>query len=132
MNNIDKNITSDEMNEIAMQIIMEAGDARLLIADALKDAAAGKLTDIDAKLSEAKKKLAGAHARQTAIVQNEGEGIRHEHTLLFIHAQDTLMTIFSELNMVKQLKSVFEYYDNRISALEKNNNLTFILGEKND
>jgi PTS system cellobiose-specific IIA component len=112
-------VSGDEMNSIALEIIMQAGDARLCVSEALKAVAEGNYPEIDKKLGEAKKHLAGAHSQQTTIVQSEGEGIKHEHTLLFIHAQDTLMTIYSEMNMVRQLKAVFERFDNRIAALER-------------
>jgi PTS system cellobiose-specific IIA component len=112
-------VTSDEMNSLAMEMIMLAGDARLFIAKAIQAAAEGNFQELDAKLDEARKKLAAAHGMQTEIVQGEGEGKKVNHTLLFIHAQDTLMTIYSELNMVKQLKSVARCYDARIAALER-------------
>jgi PTS system cellobiose-specific IIA component len=114
-------VTGDEMNSIALEIVMQAGDARLCVSEALKAVTEGNYQEIDKKLDEAKKHLAGAHGRQTAIVQSEGEGVKHEHTLLFIHAQDTLMTVYSEMNMARQLKAVFERLDSRIAALERKN-----------
>jgi PTS system cellobiose-specific IIA component len=111
-------VTSDEMNSIALKIIMQAGDARLSVSEALKASAEGNFAEVDKKLDEAKRQLAAAHSMQTEIVQSEGEGNKHEHTLLFIHAQDTLMTIYSEMNMVRQLKAIFQRYENRLAALE--------------
>ncbi|MDR2662971.1 MAG: PTS lactose/cellobiose transporter subunit IIA [Treponema sp.] len=112
-------VTNDEMNSLAMEIIMQAGDARLFIARALQAAAEGNFPELDKNIDGARKKLAAAHGMQTEIVQSEGEGKKVNHTLLFIHAQDTLMTIYSELNMVKQLKPVLKRYDDRIAALER-------------
>jgi PTS system cellobiose-specific IIA component len=112
-------VTSDAMNSIAMEIIMLAGDARLCVSKALKAASERGFDEIDKNLEEAKKKLAAAHGLQTEIVQSEGEGKKHEHTLLFIHAQDTLMTVFSEMNMIKQLKPVLQRLEDRIAALER-------------
>ncbi|MDR2551880.1 MAG: PTS lactose/cellobiose transporter subunit IIA [Treponema sp.] len=109
----------DAINSIALEIIMHAGDARLCISEAVKAAAEGNFPATNEKLEEAKKKLAIAHGLQTDIVQSEGEGTKHDHTLLFIHAQDTLMTIYSEMNMVRQLKSVFRRYEERITELER-------------
>jgi PTS system cellobiose-specific IIA component len=112
-------VTTDTMNSLALEIIMKAGDARLAVSEALKAAAEGNFTEVDKKLDEAKRQLAAAHSMQTEIVQSEGEGKKHEHTFLFIHAQDTLMTIYSEMNMVRQLKAVFQRYENRLAALEE-------------
>jgi PTS system cellobiose-specific IIA component len=112
------NSTRDEMNSIALEIIMQAGDARLCVSEALKAVSEGDYAETDRKLHDAKKKIAAAHSRQTEIIQNEGEGKKLEHTLLFIHAQDTLMTIYSEMNMVRQLQAVFEQFEDRIAKLE--------------
>jgi PTS system cellobiose-specific IIA component len=112
-------VTGDAMNSVAMEIIMLAGDARLCVSKAFKAIADGSFDEINKYLDEARKKLAEAHGLQTGIVQSEGEGNKHEHTLLFIHAQDTLMTVFSEMNMLRQLKPIMERYENRIAALEK-------------
>jgi PTS system cellobiose-specific IIA component len=111
-------VSRDAMNTTALEIIMQAGDARLCITQAIRSVAEGKFAETDTALDEAKKKLAAAHRMQTDIVQSEGEGTKLDHTLLFIHAQDTLMTIYSEMNMVKQLKAVFKRYEERIAALE--------------
>jgi PTS system cellobiose-specific IIA component len=112
------NDARNEMNSIAMEIIMQAGDARLCVSEALKAAAEGDYAEIDKNLNEAKKKIAVAHSRQTQIIQSEGEGNSHEHTLLFIHAQDTLMTVYSEMNMVRQLRAVFKRFEDKIATLE--------------
>jgi PTS system cellobiose-specific IIA component len=112
------NGTQNDMNAIALEIIMQSGDARLCVSEALKAAAVGDYAETEKKLNEAKKKIAGAHSRQTQIIQSEGEGNAHEHTLLFIHAQDTLMTIYSEMNMARQLKAVFERFEDKIAKLE--------------
>jgi PTS system cellobiose-specific IIA component len=110
---------ADTMNSTALEMIMHAGDARLFISRALKSAAEGDLASVDESLDGAKKELACAHGLQTEIIQSEGEGKKHEHTLLFIHAQDTLMTIYSEMNLVRQLKAVFARYEDKITELER-------------
>ena len=52
-------------------------------------------------------------------IQGETRGEESEYSLLFAHAQDTLMTIYSEINIAKQLLKIFKSYDARIAALEK-------------
>ena len=56
---------------------------------------------------------------QTDAIQGETRGDEAEYSLLFAHAQDTLMTIYSEINIAKQLLKIFSAYEKRISALEK-------------
>lgn len=100
--------TADELNRAAMQIILCAGDCRemlgevvdLMIDDADDDA-------VDAKLDEAKKEIAKAHVQQTDMIQDSIEDDVLNTTLLFTHAQDTLMTINSEVNMVTSMVKLY-------------------------
>ena len=56
---------------------------------------------------------------QTDAIQGETRGEESEYSLLFAHAQDTLMTIYSEINIAKQLLKIFKSYEARIAALEE-------------
>ncbi len=47
------------------------------------------------------------------------EGEKQEYSLLFSHAQDTLMVIYSEIITAKQLVQVFKSFDDRIKKLEE-------------
>lgn len=108
-----------EMVEIAMSIIVDAGDARRSIGEAFAAISRGDFDECDAKLLNARKLLAQAHGKQTDIIQSEGEGELRQHPLLFIHAQDTLMTINSELTICKHMIGVCKNYEQRIAQLEK-------------
>ncbi|MEL7657189.1 MAG: PTS lactose/cellobiose transporter subunit IIA, partial [Bacillota bacterium] len=55
----------------------------------------------------------------TDMIQGEARGEGIGYSLLFTHAQDTLMTINSELQLAKQLYHVFESLEKRIAKLEK-------------
>ena len=55
---------------------------------------------------------------QTDAIQGAFRGEEQEYSLLFAHAQDTLMTIYSEIIVCKQLFKVFKSYDERIAKLE--------------
>jgi PTS system cellobiose-specific IIA component len=105
--------------EVAMNIITEAGDARFLVDEALTCIENGDFAKVDEKISGARKLLAKAHGMQTDIIQSEGDGELCQHPLLFIHAQDTLMTVNSEMNMVKRLHKIFISIDARLEKLEK-------------
>jgi PTS system cellobiose-specific IIA component len=103
----------------AMGIIMHAGDARLLIYEALTAISGNDYDSATEKLKEAQKKMTEAHKIQTDMIQGEARGEGIGYSLLFTHAQDTLMTIYSELNLAKQLYKMFESFEQRISKLEK-------------
>ena len=111
--------------QAAMQIILHAGDARLACKQALDAIALGDFDTAKSKLKESQKEITEAHRIQTNAIQEEmrlaTEGVCEgsEYSLLFTHAQDTLMTINSEINIAKQLLKIFTAYENRIAALEK-------------
>lgn len=107
-----------EMIDAAMNIIVDAGDARLAIGDCFKSIAEGDFDACEERLLEARRLLAKAHGQQTDIIQSEGEGELRQHPLLFMHAQDTLMTINSELNLCRQMLAICQNYERRLRALE--------------
>ncbi len=109
---------SEEIITSSMAIILHAGDARLqvkLALDAIADTDFAKAKECMAKANE---EIRIAHRVQTDAIQGEAQGIKSEYSLLFAHAQDTLMTIYSEINIAKQMIAIFEKYEARIQALE--------------
>lgn len=110
---------SEQTIQSAMSIIMSAGDARVSCKEALDAVALNNIELAKEKLKDAQKKITEAHKVQTDTIQGETRGEESEYSLLFAHAQDTLMTIYSEINIAKQLIKIFEALDHRISALEK-------------
>lgn len=103
----------------AMEIILNAGDARVLCKEALDAIAVSDINLANLKLKQAQEKITLAHKVQTDAIQAETNGEKSEYSLLFAHAQDTLMTIYSEINIAKQLIKIFINLESRISALEK-------------
>lgn len=99
-------MTQDEINEVAMQMILHAGNGRNLIKEALDKMDEDAFDEGEVLLKQAKKELNLAHNAQTKVVQYSME---HpiEINLLFTHAQDTLMTILSEHNIAKHLFKIY-------------------------
>jgi len=101
-------MTKKELNDAAMQIILHAGDCRNSVTEALELLENGKdSTAVDDKMKEAKEEITEAHKIQTEMIQHTIETDDFETTLLFSHAQDTLMTIYSELNMAKHIIKLY-------------------------
>ena len=109
----------EKMASIAMQIVIHAGDARNLIMEALDHAAEGLYDQAEDMLKEAREELRQAHIFQTEVVQSEAGGKKYEYSLLFTHAQDTVMTICTEMNLAKKIISMYRKLDDRISKLEE-------------
>lgn len=100
--NIDEQLVS-----IAMKLILNAGDARLKLQEAVKWLKTFDFGEADGCMKEAEGCLRKAHIAQTEVIQNEAGGMVYPPSMLFNHAQDTLMTIMSEYNMVKDMVELF-------------------------
>lgn len=99
---------NEELVTTAMQIIMNAGDARLSVKDVLDHAKAFEFAEAQEKMEEAKKFIVQAHKSQTEVIQSEAGGKKYEYSMLFAHAQDTLMTIMSELQLAEQMIDILK------------------------
>lgn len=98
----------NELVPVAMSIILHAGDARVKAQEAIKLAKELKFEEAKAKVKEARENIVLAHKSQTETIQGEAAGKSYEPSLLFTHAQDTLMTIASEVNLTRDLVDLFE------------------------
>lgn len=93
-----KEYNASDLNKLAMEIILYAGDCRNLVNEAFKATGDGKdYEEIKELFNQARLKITKAHKLQTDVIQNTILNEKQEMTMLFIHAQDTLMTINSEL-----------------------------------
>lgn len=113
-----RKVTSEELNTAAMQIILYAGNSRNMINEALQSSENNADRDvIDAKMKEAKDEITKAHKIQTDMIQSTIEDDELQTTLLFTHAQDTLMTIYSELNMANHMIKMFRMLEDKVNQL---------------
>lgn len=113
-----KTYDSDRIAQIAMQVIINAGDAKACIEQAMASLAEFDFEAVDRSLAEADDKLLIAHKAQTETIQAQAAGEDVEYSLLFVHAQDTLMTISEELHTVKSLVPTVRVLNERLEALE--------------
>jgi PTS system cellobiose-specific IIA component len=115
----DMNPNEDALVGAAMQIIILAGDSRRLTfeaGDALAEADFALASEL---LEQAQAKVREAHTIHTDCIQASAAGEPLGYSMLFTHAQDTLMTVNSEYRLVKKLASVFERIDARLAAVER-------------
>ncbi|WP_461225722.1 PTS lactose/cellobiose transporter subunit IIA [Lacticaseibacillus suihuaensis] len=101
--------TEETLITVSMQIILHAGNARTHCTEAVECANQGDGAKADALLEAAQDEIVLAHNAQTAIIQQEAQGAKYNLPVLFIHAQDTLMTIMSELNFSRELVRLYKY-----------------------
>lgn len=108
----------EALQQTAMQMILHAGDARVLLRAAYEAIAEQDFTKAREVLTQAKADITLAHKAQTQLIQAEARGVRHDASLLFNHAQDTLMTVNSEWVTATNLLGVFQTLVTRIDAVE--------------
>ena len=91
---IDKNLLKKDFDEYLAELTDGEKDYR----EGLREYEDGK--------AEADEKILEAHKSQTEMIQRQAGGEEVEYSLLFVHAQDTLMTISAELHMAKKMMPV--------------------------
>lgn len=94
--------------QIATQVIIDSGNARMLAYEALDAAEAGDFEVARKKLEQAKEQIVAAHITQTEVIRSEAGGNPVQITLLLTHAQDSLMVIMTEVQLINRLIKVYE------------------------
>lgn len=101
-------VDKEQITTIAMQVILHAGNARDYIFKSISNASSRNFANTDELVKKAEEEVAIAHKEQTSTLQKEAEGIEIPYSPLFVHAQDTLMTVKSEINIIKELIKVYK------------------------
>ncbi len=95
--------SEDDIIQQAMAIILNSGDARNFASQAMDAIVEEDFAKAEALLKEADEVQKEAHRIQTEMIQGDirGGDEKMGYSLLFAHAQDTLMSIQVEINMTK-------------------------------
>lgn len=107
----------DNLDKVAMNMILYAGDARGFVHEALNKVRENKIDEALKSLDEANKNLISSHKFQTEVIQKACSGEKYEYNLLFAHAMDTLMTVQSEHEIARDLVLIFEALNKRIEQI---------------
>lgn len=92
------------MNEdIIFEIILHAGNARANAYEAMRLAEQGQFEKAEEFMALAEKDVGLAHKLQTDIIQREVQGEKYEINVLFVHAQDHLMTAIAEKTLIENM-----------------------------
>ena len=95
-------------DQIIMGLILDAGDAKQHIYQALSLAKDGKFSECDEQIELADKALLEAHNLQTKFLAQEAGGTKTEITALFVHSQDHLMTAILFKELAKEFIEVYK------------------------
>lgn len=91
------------MEEIIVMLISHSGTAKSLAYEALEEALEGKYEEAERLLKESDEEIIKAHDIQTGIIQKEAAGDKTEVSVLFIHAQDQLMTAMEAKHLIEYI-----------------------------
>lgn len=94
---------TEEFENIIFEIISNAGNAKGICYEALNLSIEGKIEEAKKKLEEANESLLNAHHIQTDLIRKEVSGEKTEITVLFVHAQDHLMSAIEIKNLVENM-----------------------------
>ena len=101
----------DKVVQVAMQIVIAAGDARNAAGRALDCVGQFDFAGAKEQMKEAHSHISEAHNAQTEMIQAEISGEEtFQPSMLFNHAQDTLMTVMSEIHLTDKMISLFESF----------------------
>lgn len=109
---------NDFLAKSGIRMVMNAGDARVLLRESLDRAKNNEFDRARSGLAEANEKLREGHEVQTLVLQKECEGEPQGYNVLFSHGMDTLMTVKSEYELAEKLVDILEVIDARLKKLE--------------
>jgi len=93
----------EELEMAVMNIIINSGDCKNHAYMALNNVNDGKYEEADKELQLSNDAIAKAHDSQTMFLHKEANGEKIEMSVLFVHAQDHLMTAITEKNLIEQI-----------------------------
>ena len=109
---------TEQMELIIFEIISTGGTAKGLAYEALAAAENGDFEEAEKLLKEADEALNQAHKVQTDIIQAEARGEHTEVSVLFVHAQDHLMTAIEARNLIEKMIKMYKIIDTKLANLK--------------
>ena len=86
-----------------MNIIINAGDCKNHAYMALNKVNEGEYEEAEQEMQLANDALAKAHDAQTEMLQKEAGGEKVDFSILFVHAQDHLMTAIEAKTLIEHI-----------------------------
>ena len=98
----------NEINQVAMVLIANSGDARSKFMEAIALAKDLYFDQAQDKFDEGKASLRLAHQAQTDLLTQEAGGERVALSLLLLHAQDHLMNAMTVRDFAQELIDLYQ------------------------
>ncbi|SFB11048.1 PTS system, cellobiose-specific IIA component [Lentibacillus halodurans] len=100
-------MTTQNITEIAFQIILYAGNGKSNAMEAIQEAKDGNFIKSDKLLEAASEELNKAHDFQTQLLQGEANGEESPLNLMLVHSQDHLMTSMTVRDLAAELVEIY-------------------------
>ncbi|MGL9970478.1 PTS cellobiose transporter subunit IIA [Enterococcus sp. DIV1420a] len=105
---IEKVMSSEEIQVAAFEIILNSGNARTTIHKSFAAMRKSDFSHADQLLTEANEEILQAHKSQTALLKDYAGGKKIEMEIIMVHAQDHLMTTMTLLEVAQEMKCLYE------------------------
>lgn len=105
---MEQQVSKEELALISMNVILHAGNARDFVYQAVDNASSGDFAQAEVLMNQANEEIVTAHKAQTETLQKEAEGYDFPYSPLFGHAQDTLMTVKAEMNVMREIIKLYK------------------------
>jgi len=102
-----------DWEKISMGIIVAAGSAKSSAMEALFAAKEGNKDLAKTKMADANKEIGEASHIHFEVIQEEAKGNQLEFKVLFLHAEDQLLTTQTLILLVQELIELHEKIDNK-------------------
>ena len=100
--------TKINWEEISFGIITKSGMAKSSAMEALYAAKEKDYKTAEAKLLEANKEIAEAGHLHMDVITKEAQGVNHQFKVLFIHAEDQLLTTQTLMLVIEELIELYK------------------------
>ncbi|WP_188456626.1 PTS lactose/cellobiose transporter subunit IIA [Virgibacillus oceani] len=107
------------VEHFSMGLILHAGNAKSFLHEALHDARNGNFEPVDAKVQHASAELLEAHKLQTQFIQEDANDGMERLPVIVVHAQDHLMTVMSEKDLIKEMIEIYRKQFNMNLKIEQ-------------
>jgi len=107
------------IEQIAMELIGNSGDARSFAFGALQQAKVGNYEEAMKQMRSAKEAAKLAHQAQTELLAYEANGNTLEFSVLLVHAQDHLMTSMLAQELIAEIVELYENIEGKKAGKEE-------------
>ncbi len=100
-----------DWEKISFKIITKAGSAKSSAMEALQAIKEKDLKTCDEKIKQANKEIAEASHVHMDVITKEAQGQQLEFKVLFLHAEDQLLTTQTLILLVEEMIEIYKKFD---------------------